>query len=295
MSEYYTSAIPISISFANTSNPLQQVTVTPLYADVRKNTFLIYDLIGQDINTHSLKTIKNAIWNILENKIVDDGLLLQQIDATNGCLKVIMHVLEPDRTVADFCGNGANAVASYLLQKYGRQFSKIVLVSRRGEHSIFQDKKGTCFINMGKPIVELTPQIFHHEGKDYRFTLVDAVERHLVTDNFYDYHLLQSIGEAINKTWKNQFPQGINVNCIRLGEKTDLEVMTYERGVYTITQACGTGSTGACSMAIQQNLIPSRASYQIGVLGGEIELFFENKNGFWLGGPLTIIPTFYQI
>lgn len=255
--------------------------IEPHFADACGNTFLIYDFIEND--PVDWEKTKNEIWNLIQSKFVDDALALRKVSQSPDKLVVKMHVLEPDRTEADFCGNGARSIGVYLTSKYGDQFSSYSIASRRGEH-VINNKEGTCFINMGQPIIE---SILPYEHRRITFTLVDAVERHLVTNEFFDQNVLTDIGNEINAKWKERFPQGINVNCIKIDKKGDLNVMTYERGVYKITQACGTGTTASCAAAIFHKWIPVKPAYTISVLGGKLELLLIDNN-FWLGGSVRI-------
>ncbi|MES2345650.1 MAG: hypothetical protein V4494_06930, partial [Chlamydiota bacterium] len=72
------------------------------------NTFLIYEIPSRD----DLKYIQNALIDRLKIEGRDSGLILQEIKPNIWQ----MFVVEKDGSISSFCGNGAKAVALYLLR-----------------------------------------------------------------------------------------------------------------------------------------------------------------------------------
>jgi len=262
----------------------QQIEST--YADACGNTFLIFDCLSIQFTDQEWEEAREKIWSILSFARVDDALVLRKVEDNGQIIKLKMHVLEPDRTEADFCGNGARAVGLYLHRKYGTTHLPFVLVSRLGEHEFKYGSDGSL-VKMGMPLLSSEVLIVGFEHENYRFRFVDCVEPHLVTDDFFDAELLSQVGHHINITLRERFPRGINLNCFRRIDQRRLEVRTYERGVYAITKACGTGSLACTKAAIDQKLILSDATVRIQVLGGELTLD-QCKDVFWLGGPVIL-------
>lgn len=256
------------------------------YADACGNTFLIFDCLSIPFTDQEWEEAREKIWAILSFARVDDALVLRKVEDNGQIIKLKMHVLEPDRTEADFCGNGARAVGLYLHRKYGATHHPFVLVSRLGEHE-FKYGCGSSLVKMGTPLLSSEELIVVFDHENYRFRFVDCVEPHLVTDDFFDAELLSQIGYHINTMLRDRFPRGINLNCFRRIHQHQLEVRTYERGVYAITKACGTGSLACAKAAIDQKLILSDATVRIQVLGGELTLD-QCNDVFWLGGPVIL-------
>ncbi len=256
------------------------------YADACGNTFLIFDCLGNEFTNQEWEAVKEKIWTILSVAHVDDALVLRKVEEDDHTIKLKMHVLEPDRTEADFCGNGARAVGLYLHRKYGVVHRQFVLVSRLGEHEFKYGNEGSL-VKMGTPLLTTEELIFDFHRAHYTFRFVDCVEPHLVTDDFFDAELLSQIGLQLNSRWKIRFPHGINVNCFRCIDQHRLEVLTYERGVYAITKACGTGSLACTKVAIEQKFILPDATVTIQVLGGELKMD-QSNDVFWLGGPVIL-------
>ena len=151
----------------------------------------------------------------------------------------------------------------------------------------FKYENDCGLVKMGIPLLSPEAFIFDFNRTNYTFRFVDCVEPHLVTDDFFDAELLSQMGQQINSRWKERFPRGINVNCFRCIDQHRLEVLTYERGVYAITKACGTGSLACTKAAIVQKLLMSDATVTIQVLGGELKMY-QSNDVFWLGGPVIL-------
>lgn len=245
----------------------RELQIAPLFANACGNTFFIFDCLDRKFTDQEWEEFRQRIWDSF-NAEVDDILVLRKAG-----VHIKMHVLEPDGTEADFCGNGARAVGFYLRRRYGGQ--EFLLTSRSGLHAFLYEEE-LCFVEMGKPLAH---------GKwtlgSYTFQLVDCVEPHLVTADFFDGDLLTELGRRINREWREDFPQGINVNCFRYHEE-QLEVLTFERGIYAITKACGTGSSACVFIAFDP---PGEIT--IKVLGG----FLRTRrihDAIWLGGPVLL-------
>jgi len=262
--------------------------IKSIYADACGNTFLIFDCMNYPFTNQEWEEVKEKIWTILREVHVDDALVLRKVQEDDLNIVLKMHVLEPDRTEADFCGNGARSVGLYLHRKYGALHNQqFVLVSHQGVHEFKYGNNG-ILVKMGAPLLSPEKLICNLRQANYIFRFVDCVEPHLVTYDFFDAELLSQIGQQINGSWKERFPRGINVNCFRCLDQQRLEVLTYERGIYAITKACGTGSLACTKVAIDQKFITSDLTVKIQVLGGELKIDPCN-DVFWLGGPVILV------
>lgn len=253
-----------------------------VFADACGNTFIIYDYLSYSMTSEEWDEIKEKIWNFLPQIDVDDALVLRKIDETDEMIMIKMHVLEPDGTEADFCGNGARTIGLFLDQKYKHQ--KFCLSSKQGIHR-FLYLDGECFIEIKNPIIHDKELFLFFQKKYYKFQFVDCVEPHLVTSDFFDAQLLTMLAYEINLKWRKQFSSGINVNCLRLVDTKTIEVLTFERGVYKITEACGTGSCACVKVAVEQKMIDLCKEISVQVGGGTLKIC-QIDQSFWLGGPV---------
>ncbi len=140
---------------------------------------------------------------------------------------VQMEIFERDGSQSDTCGNGMMLIAHFLEITEGN-------IETLG--GIF---KVTCTaevvaVTMGVRSVKVSS--FEH---DHSFLYVQSGEPHLVhvVDDI-DSVDLTKIGEA----YQPYFLHGINVNILERVSKSTYRIRTYERGVFNITQSCGTGS-----------------------------------------------------
>lgn len=254
----------------------QDERIKPHFVNTGGNSSLIYDFI-KCVPYDWLKT-KNEICDLVNANHFSNAIALTPVIKNRERLMVKMHVFGPNYTEMDFCGNGARAVGSYLALNY-RNFPNLALVSRRGEHHIVPDDKGTCFINMGVPFLGNLVS-HHHLGsrRPFIFTLMDAIDYHLVTNDFFDKELLADVSQAIHEEWQDRFPQGVSVDCVRADKQGKLEILTYRHAVRRIEQ-CATGTTASYAAAIFHRWIPKRSQYSVDE-NTELQLL---KNDFWLG------------
>lgn len=71
-----------------------------------------------------------------------------------------------------------------------------------------------------------------------------------------------------------RFPEGTNVDFVRLLAEGRIAVRTYERGVEAETLACGTGAT-ASALVVHLTAHPATTRFRVGVRGGELEIAFD--------------------
>lgn len=83
-----------------------------------------------------------------------------------------------------------------------------------------------------------------------------------------------------------RFPQGTNVNFVKVVDSGKLHVRTYERGVEGETLSCGTGVTAA-ALAFWKTA-PGISSMEIETRGGPVKVLRENGSIF-LEGPARLV------
>jgi len=80
------------------------------------------------------------------------------------------------------------------------------------------------------------------------------------------------------------FPEGANVNFVRLGNH--LEVRTFERGVEAETLSCGTGSVAAAAVARRLGLVGE--TVEVMTKGGPLRISFAGEKAFMEGPAVTV-------
>ena len=206
-----------------------------------------------------------------------------------------MRVLEPDGTETDMCGSGIRCAASYLSEKLEKH--EVVIATRAGIRRV--EKVGDLFrVKMGvlkKSFGELKRFLnldFSDEEElldlqmDFpvlgrlRVSIVDTGIPHLVTFvDDVDAVNLELYGLWISKN-KEIFPYGICVDVVEVLSGDSIKVRTYERGVWSETLACGTGSTASAAVAF---LLGRVKSSEVNVLlhGGKLKII--------VGSPLYML------
>jgi diaminopimelate epimerase len=95
---------------------------------------------------------------------------------------------------------------------------------------------------------------------------------------------IHRLGTAIRR--HAEFPEGINVNFVRVADRHLLDQRTFERGVEGETLACGTGAVASSVVSAALGLVDSPV--RLRVRGGELSVSFERRaDGFaeiFLGG-----------
>lgn len=99
------------------------------------------------------------------------------------------------------------------------------------------------------------------------------------------------VGSAIRHR-TDVFPEGTNVNFIKITSPHSLVLRTYERGVEDETLACGTGAVAAAVMSRQLGKISS-SDVQVTVKSGDIldVSFNESMQELFLTGPAKVVYT----
>lgn len=157
------------------------------------------------------------------------------------------------------CGNGARALASFLLKKKltNKNTIKLKTLSRIIIASINQDNSIT--VNMGKPELNPTsiPLSLTADNNIYTvkignnnisFMAVNVGNPHaiILTDNLMHQDFVE-VSKALSTHFS--FPEQTNVSFMKILNPEHIELRTYERGVGE-TQSCGSAAVAAAAVGI---------------------------------------------
>lgn len=257
------------------------------------NTFLIFDCL--DFAADQLSEVMEAAYAILLKEKCDDALILKKDEQNEQKLVLTMIVLEPDRSIAEFCGNGARVVACYLKYKFGCQKRDYYLKTSQGERKIWWDDQG-YHVWMGETKMHAPSKFFHPNFvtltlglgmKQFHFFWTETLEPHLVTFDEIQEEELYDLGLYLNHQQRAFFPLGINLNKAEILEESRLHVTTFERGVNRITAACGTGATSCAMLAKASGRIKHEHSVHVSLKGGAL-VIHPREGGAVMSGPATI-------
>lgn len=258
------------------------------------NTFLIFDCLEASPEAVD-EIIKGAHESLLKEKR-DDALILKTEYQDSERLILTMIVLEPDQSIAEFCGNGARVISCFLQHKFGNQKMKYYLKTSRGMRKIWW-QNDTFFVDMGKTNFYLNTNKFLNPKletftlglgmRQFTFFWTETMEPHLVTFEAIDEDELQDLGLYLNHHQRHFFPFGINLNKAEVTSESNMTVTTFERGVNRITEACGTGATSCVMLAKALGRLKSNGSVIISLKGGQIKVQ-PKRGGAIMSGPANI-------
>lgn len=207
---------------------------------------------------------------ILTERGLDSALFVQLAEARADHLVFTMRVLEKDGSESSFCGNGSRFLARFFHDKFGDSYSFALLV--KGEEILLsKGAHGYSFTCAMPKAASLKP--LHSDGHDF-YQIKVLGEPHLVTFDALTEAELTAVAEKINKS--GQFPEGTNVNSVKIQDEGHLTNTTYERGVNAITKACGSGSLGV--FAISRALSFVKDEVQIKTKGGLLHIQKSNDH-----------------
>lgn len=254
---------------------------------------MIFDLLESHL---SESDIHKDAHTLLLKEGCDDALILTKEHEDENKLIVRMTVLEPDASIAEFCGNGARVVACYLNHIFKHPSKEHYLATRVGSRKIWGDAD-SYFVDMGKTVFTRGANRFYDPKFDelvlgigmrqFTFFWTETMEPHLVSFDDITEEELHDLGLYLNKKQRDFFPLGINLNKADLLSDTALHVITFERGVNRITAACGTGATSCAMLAKAFGLVKPGDPTQVLLKHGRITIHSHEDSSI-MSGPATI-------
>ena len=266
----------------------------PIKGEGCGNTFLIFDCL--DLPPQHIKAKIKEAYPILIKENRDDALILVKEFMDDKKLILKMIVLEPDGSIAEFCGNGARVVCCYLHKKFDSQKIDFYLKTSLGKRQIWAHN-GLYHVEMGKTLLRSHKNKFFNPiletfqlglgMKQFKFYWTETLEPHLVTFDMIEEDELRDLGLYLNHYQRSFFPRGINLNRAEVLSETSLSVITFERGVNRITEACGTGATSCAMLAKALGSICRINEIEVWLKGGKIMIYPKGGNAI-MAGPAEI-------
>ncbi|MFI5344233.1 MAG: diaminopimelate epimerase [Chlamydiales bacterium] len=256
------------------------------------NTFLIFDWL--DSSSEVGPEVIQAVHSLLIKENRDDALILKKEYQTDHQFVLTMIVLEPDQSIAEFCGNGARVVSRYLQHKMGDQKLEYYLKTSQGMRKIWWENT-VFFVDMGVTKLHFRKSKFFRSTtftlglgvRQFTFFWTETLEPHLVTFDEIHENELMDLGLYLNHHQRQFFPFGINLNKAELLSERGLRVTTFERGVNRITAACGTGATSCAMLARAQGRLQGNGPIQVFLKAGTI-MIHPKKRSSVMSGPANI-------
>jgi diaminopimelate epimerase len=202
-----------------------------------------------------------------------------------------MRLFQPDGSEAEMCGNGIRCLAKYAWETgyVGQGFNVETLA---GIIPVQIREMDNCFwakVDMGRPRFE-RPYIPAIGSGDFIMEplegqLVSAVNTGVPHAVIFVDDLVLPLEEVAPLIRHNgAFPEGANVNFVKMGER--FEVRTFERGVEAETFSCGTGAVACASVAHKLGFVGDEVLVE--TKGGPLIISFEGDHAFMDGPAVTV-------
>lgn len=203
-----------------------------------------------------------------------------------------MVIINSDGSRANMCGNAIRCFAKYLYEINSIDKSIISIETGDGiknvELKTNNNKVELIKVNMGKASFsgedislrnkkDLINEEVKIGEKTYKLTTLLMGVPHTILINNNDEYTIEE-GKIIEKY--NLFIDGTNVNFIKIIDKQNIEVRTWERGAGA-TLACGTGCCASVAALKKLGLCDDKV--KVKTLGGSLEVEVVNDEVYMIG------------
>ena len=188
-----------------------------------------------------------------------------------------------DGSVAEMCGNGIRVFARYLVRHGLADGPEFTVATRSGPRLIRMCTDGGVSVDMGAVAV-LGPGSAVIDGQTYPGLRVSVGNPHLaclVDGPLAPFDLSRPPGLD-----PGQFPEGGNVELIRVTGPASVAMRVHERGSGE-TRSCGTGAVAAAAAAASATG-SGDGTWDVRVPGGDLKVTLEAGRA-WLTGPAVIV------
>jgi diaminopimelate epimerase len=245
-----------------------------------------------------------------------DGVLRVLRGGAAGGAGWFMDYRNADGSVSQMCGNGLRVFARYLeasgLVDPTALAGPLAVGTGDGIKQVTYCGDGEISVDMGAPKVG-GPADVSVDGRRLVGSSVDMGNPHTVVV----VDALEDAGELVASpiSCVEQFPEGVNVEFVRVVGDRDLEMRVFERGVGE-TWSCGTGAcavvaavasgsavagtgeaapgqgTGEAAPGEGTGSAPERpTTYAVGVRGGRLSVTWDVDGHLHLKGPAVLVAT----
>ena len=211
-----------------------------------------------------------------------DGVEWVSIDA-NGC--VVARLFNADGSEAEISGNGTRSVAAWAIETRGGSEVRVLtgagekecMLLRRSEHEF------EFMVEMG-PAQVIGEKTIPVPGGNARGLVISVGNPHFV-----------ELVERIPESWQSraqgigqspEFPQGTNVELVRVLGRNKVDFRIFERGAGE-TQSSGTGSCASAIAAIHSGQVSSPV--EACAPGGKQIVHWDGADALLLEGPARLI------
>jgi diaminopimelate epimerase len=216
-----------------------------------------------------------------------DGVLFLALEERYDPPRVVMTLVQPDRSVAAMCGNGARVAAAWAADRTGSE--RVMLDTPAGSRparvagdSVTVEMGVPSFDPRDVPLARESPLVEAAVG-GLTVTAVDTGVPHAVAFvDDVDGVDLESVAPPVRSA--PVFPEGANVT-LAAPDGDGFRQRTFERGVEGETRSCGTGAVAVVAAARRTGRHEGTGPVRVSPPGGDLELAVSD-DGATLSGPV---------
>ena len=255
------------------------------------NDFIVINQIDHDYNLSAqhISKLSNRNFGIG----FDQLLIIEKTNHSNAEFKY--RIFNADGEEVNQCGNGARCFFHYLRLKELTKKDKLMVETHSGLIELSYKENKLIAVDMGKPIFDnnripfkpnqSTDNIIIVNNQEYKFYPVSMGNPHAVIKlNTFDNINLISIGKALQGSL--MFPDGVNVNFLKIIDSQNLALKVYERGA-GMTLACGSGACASAVVAMENEW--AKGPLNISMDGGNLKINKKPNGNIELIGPAKFV------
>lgn len=246
------------------------------------NNYIYLDNRDSRYSKLDFKVLSQDISNVRFG-IGSDGLVLMEEDEDSLCL---MRIFNSDGSEAKMCGNALRCVA-YLLAEEGHN-NPLVINTLSGFRQAEVDKNTKIVrVNMGVPKL-----VKKYCSGTLSGNIIDIGNEHLIVNNqSLNLTRAEFLKLAEEKQSSPDFPDGINIELIKIIDRNTIEALVFERGS-GLTYACGSGASALFWDCYQQGIVSD--SVKIKLDGGDVKISLNDNNVILEGNVSSICDGTYH-
>ncbi len=251
------------------------------------NDYVYIDCFPETTAQFIAKTDLAALARAVSNRhfgIGSDGLVLM-MPAKEADAK--MRIFNADGSEAQMCGNAIRCVGKYLYESGLCRNTRVFIETLAGLRTLSLDIKGrsvmSVTVNMGVP--EVRSDMLMRGSDPIGFTAVNIGNPHAVffRETVFTDEQVADLGKRVGT--HPHFPEGTNVEFVRVRNLSELDIRVWERGS-GVTLACGTGACASAVAAIYHGL--TERIVTVHLPGGDLIIEWkENTSSVYMTGPAT--------
>jgi len=265
------------------------------------NDFILFNGIENKLPNHNELAKKVCSRNF---GIGADGMMVVE---KSKIADIKMLFYNADGTQAPMCGNGIRCFSKYIYENKivkDESFTVETLGGIMKPQVISEDNKiKSVKVNLGNPVfsskdipIDTNNENFldkkikiGEETLNISGLVIGTIHTVIFVDNFNEINIEQ-LGFAVEN--HKLFPFKTNVNFVKIVDKKNIEVTTWERGV-GITLACGTGA--AASAVVSSIIHHTEETVNVHVKGGKLIIEQINGDVFMTGPAEKICEGIYYL